>query len=433
MSSQRFSIKAKIVPDNETRRFALDVPTFESLRNILMKILKFNDISQFNTQINIKYEDDDKDLITVETEEEFSEAVFLTNKKESPVLILVIQRKETEQPQNTHRGWGSGGRGWGCGNGGWQSRKIWWHLHREAMKLFESKFPADLEKARQLLLQQYSMNPSNSITLYNLACAEARLGNIDQALKYFKDSIQNGYSDVEHIKKDTDLDSLRNNEEFKNIISELEKNPKTSERDPCSFRRRCWERKKHWFMKEKKIQALFKSGSVQDLEEARTLLLEQISTYETVHSVYNLACVESLLKNEKPALDYLQRAIDLGWQDLEHIGKDSDLDFIRNTPQFKEIIEKLKEKMKKHPKPEETQKPEEDKVKTEDVKKSEVVKKPEALEKPQEQKKENETTDYTNILSMLADMGFANTQENLRILQQTNGDLLTTVSILCSK
>jgi tetratricopeptide (TPR) repeat protein len=406
-----------------------------------MKILKFSDISQFDTQIIIKYEDDDKDLVTVETEEEFSEAVFLTNKKEIPVLILVVQRKETQQPQNTHRGWGwgSGGRGWGCGNGGnggWQSRKIWWHLHREAMKLLDSKFPADLEKARELLLQQYSMTPSNSITLYNLACTEARLGNIDQALKYLKDSIQNGYSDVEHIKKDTDLDSLRNNEEFKNIISELEKNPKTSERDPGAFRRRCWERKKNWFMKEKKIQALFKSGSVQDLEEARTLLLEQISTYVTSHSVYNLACVESLLKNEKPALDYLQRAIDLGWHDVEHIGKDSDLDFIRNTPQFKLIIEKLKEKiMKNVPKPEETQKkPEEDKVKTEYLKKPENVKKPEAVKKPEEeQKKENEATDYTNLLTMLADMGFVNTQENLRILRQTNGDLLTTVAILSNQ
>jgi len=305
------------------------------------------------------------------------------------------------------------------------------------LNLLESKVPGDLEKARQLLLQQFSLTPSNPITLYNLACAESRLVNIDQALKYLKDSIQNGYSDVEHMKKDTDLDSLRNNEEFKNIISELEKNPpKTSERDPCSFRRRCWERKKNWFMKEKKIQALFKSGSIQDLEEARTLILEQISSFETAHSVYNLACVESLLKNEKPALDNLQRAIDLGWQDFEHIDRDSDLDFIRNTPRFKDIIEKLKEKIVKKDdfykaevqvkKPEEDQvkKPEEDQVKkTEDVK-----------NKPEEdQKKEHEVPDYTNLLSMLADMGFVNVQENMRILRQTNGDLLTTVTILSTQ
>jgi len=192
----------------------------------------------------------------------------------------------------------------------------------------------------------------------------------------------------------------------------LRKNPpKTSECD--GFRRRCWERKKNWFMKEKKIQALFKSGSVQDLEEAKTLILEQISSYESAHSVYNLACVESLLKNEKPALDYLKRAIDLGWQDLEHIDRDSDLDFIRNTPQFKEIIEKLKEKIMKKDdlyKPEaQVKKPEEDQVKkTEDDK-----------NKPEEdQKKENEP-DYTSLLSMLADMGFVNVQENMRILRQT--------------
>jgi len=163
------------------------------------------------------------------------------------------------------------------------------------------------------------------------------------------------------------------------------------------------------------------------LEEARTLILEQISNFETAHSVYNLACVESLLKNEKPALEYLQRAIDLGWNDLEHIDRDSDLDFIRNTPQFKEIIEKLKEKIMKkddlYKKPEvQSKKPEEDQVKkTEDVK-----------DKSEEEQK-NEVLDYTDLLSMLADMGFVNVQENMRILRQTNGDLLTTVTILSTQ
>jgi tetratricopeptide (TPR) repeat protein len=57
--------------------------------------------------------------------------------------------------------------------------------------------------------------------------------------------------------------------------------------------------------------------------------------------IYNLACAYSLARNKKKALDYLGQAVKKGFNDLELLKKDKDLDFIRNEKKFKEIIREL--------------------------------------------------------------------------------------------
>ena len=57
--------------------------------------------------------------------------------------------------------------------------------------------------------------------------------------------------------------------------------------------------------------------------------------------LYNLACYYSRFKQKKKALKYLEQAIEKGFNSLEHIEKDTDLDFIRNEPEYKVIIERL--------------------------------------------------------------------------------------------
>jgi len=389
--SQKLSVKVKILPGNEIRRFGLEGEiTLTSLLCILIKIVKVNDREQFDNHFVLKYEDDEKDIVTIDTDEEFSEAVYLQRKKDNKLLNFILLRKVSSSNS-------------ACGLT--SKRKNWIQLHREALKLFESNLPHDLEKARQLLIQQSLLTPSHPTTLYNLACIESRLGNIDQGIKYLHEAIKHGYKDLEHIRKDTDLDSLRNNEQFINLISNLEKNEKSK----CSHApyRRCWERKKNWWILERKIQSLFNSGSVNDLNLARNLILEQMSIFESAHSVYNLACVESLLKNEKSAVEHLRRAIDLGFKDGEHIDKDSDLDFIRNTAQFEELRKKLQTKAKEEKKEDSTKKTEQ----KEDASHT----------------KQSEEIDYSRLVSILADMGFQNinTPEIMQLLHQTNGYLDT--------
>lgn len=56
---------------------------------------------------------------------------------------------------------------------------------------------------------------------------------------------------------------------------------------------------------------------------------------------YNLACAYALSGNKPAALNALEQALDLGWDDVAHIKTDSDLDSIRSMPGFKKLLKAL--------------------------------------------------------------------------------------------
>lgn len=57
---------------------------------------------------------------------------------------------------------------------------------------------------------------------------------------------------------------------------------------------------------------------------------------------YNLACSLALLGREEAALDALERAHALGYQDAEHMLEDHDLDRLRPHPRFQELVKRLR-------------------------------------------------------------------------------------------
>jgi len=106
----------------------------------------------------------------------------------------------------------------------WQRRQQWFRLHQEAMKSMETKTREGLEHARNLLKEQAGLSPFHRVTpLYNLACVEALLGDkLEKALEYLQEAVAAGWTDVEHIKKDTDLDALRGLDAYQALIASLE-------------------------------------------------------------------------------------------------------------------------------------------------------------------------------------------------------------------
>ena len=44
----------------------------------------------------------------------------------------------------------------------------------------------------------------------------------DAAMKLLRDAVSKGYKDVPHMKKDTDLDPLRQREDFQKLLADLE-------------------------------------------------------------------------------------------------------------------------------------------------------------------------------------------------------------------
>ena len=62
---------------------------------------------------------------------------------------------------------------------------------------------------------------------------------------------------------------------------------------------------------------------------------------------YNIACAYSLQGNIDDAIRHLALAIKYGYDDSEHLEKDSDFENIRSDPRYKELLESLKEKRRK--------------------------------------------------------------------------------------
>jgi len=59
---------------------------------------------------------------------------------------------------------------------------------------------------------------------------------------------------------------------------------------------------------------------------------------------YNVACAYSLMKKTAKAVDALRKAIEFGYDDVDWLKKDTDLDPIRQADQYKALVKQLEEK-----------------------------------------------------------------------------------------
>lgn len=62
-------------------------------------------------------------------------------------------------------------------------------------------------------------------------------------------------------------------------------------------------------------------------------------------SYYNIACAYSLKKDAKKSVDWLKKSFDKGFLDLAHVGRDTDLDNVRDEDAFKELVTATRKKI----------------------------------------------------------------------------------------
>lgn len=92
--------------------------------------------------------------------------------------------------------------------------------------LEEGKCERALAEYRRALL----VDPENEIAWYNIACALSRLQRTEEALDALRKAIRFGYKDVEWMKRDTDLEHIRDTPGFSELVRELEQKAQPAER-----------------------------------------------------------------------------------------------------------------------------------------------------------------------------------------------------------
>ena len=80
--------------------------------------------------------------------------------------------------------------------------------YRESIKLFKR------------IYYNFPKTRVGAIAAYNAACGYALSGSKDEAIDWLEYSVKAGYSDFDHLRKDTDLDGLRNEKRYKKLLTD---------------------------------------------------------------------------------------------------------------------------------------------------------------------------------------------------------------------
>lgn len=70
------------------------------------------------------------------------------------------------------------------------------------------------EEAKTEAGKALELSPDDPLMLYNAACFYCQMGEKHQALEALKNAITAGYANFEWVKRDTDLDAIRNEPEY---------------------------------------------------------------------------------------------------------------------------------------------------------------------------------------------------------------------------
>jgi tetratricopeptide (TPR) repeat protein len=66
------------------------------------------------------------------------------------------------------------------------------------------------------------LRPTDALAHYNLACSYALLKRPEQAIKMLRRAVELGYRDFRYLREDRDLDSIRHDPRFRQLLREYE-------------------------------------------------------------------------------------------------------------------------------------------------------------------------------------------------------------------
>ena len=80
-------------------------------------------------------------------------------------------------------------------------------------------------RARRRSSRRLYERAPHPLDAYNAACAESRLGHTDEALRWLRLALDNGFDDRAHLMEDPDLEPLRARTEWTELINRFPSAP----------------------------------------------------------------------------------------------------------------------------------------------------------------------------------------------------------------
>jgi len=101
------------------------------------------------------------------------------------------------------------------------------HDEEEASELFDEALEAhqrkDFDASVRLfkrIYYQFPKEPIGATSAYNVACGYALAGKKDEALDWLEIALAAGFRKIDHLRKDPDLDSLRQEKRYRRLLTD---------------------------------------------------------------------------------------------------------------------------------------------------------------------------------------------------------------------
>jgi beta-lactamase regulating signal transducer with metallopeptidase domain/tetratricopeptide (TPR) repeat protein len=197
-------------------------------------------------------------------------------------------------------------------------------------------------------------------SLYNVACALSMKGERGRALEFLHRSLLEGFDDPGQIRKDADLDNVRGEPRYRELLKmaeDLELHRFDGDfgwgrRALRSTRQRAWREVETHFEEYTRLhpeigRAWFNLGYARiegdRATEAAPAFRRALDLgYRKPTTLYNLACAYSLMDRKDEAFTYLFQALDAGFDGNGNLRGDDDLDNLRGDPRFRQALARLK-------------------------------------------------------------------------------------------
>jgi tetratricopeptide (TPR) repeat protein len=205
----------------------------------------------------------------------------------------------------------------------------------------DERWDAAIEAFRKAIEAGYR----EDVATYNIACAQARKGEKDLAFDWLDKAIQGGFDVHGHL-DDSDLAGLHSDPRWTDLKRKARE--ARAGRDQAKVRRAAERFDLLAARTPRDGRALYDVG--RDLlkyadydRAARAFVAAAEAGVREGTSFYNAACARALANRKQEALDLLQRSLDAGFDDPDHLREDDDLDALRAEPRFPQLVKDAEE------------------------------------------------------------------------------------------
>jgi Flp pilus assembly protein TadD len=231
----------------------------------------------------------------------------------------------------------------------------WYKVGSRLLKL------RDFDRAATALTQAVDHLPYRGASaMYTLACTFALKGDRALGLEWLEKSINAGFDGGDKLKDDPDIASLRGEPRFKNIqelgrvLSLSQFNSQDSEGSQYSKQRWATAIKTYEsFLQDNPTngRGWFNLGYARHCSSKHAAAIQAFEKsiqfgYRKPTALYNIACGHAMIGNRNAAFEWLDKAVDAGFDVGGYISGDEDLDNLRSDPRFKRFNRMAEDKQK---------------------------------------------------------------------------------------